>query len=72
MKNCLAVFVSAVMLAVFGDNLVPEGKRDFDVPFKGEGKMGMVYTLKVDMLNVIIHEIFASCLHVFRCAKLLW
>lgn len=44
MKNCLAVFVSAVMLAVFGDNLVPEGKRDFDVPFKGEGKMGMVYT----------------------------
>ena len=44
MKNCLAVFVSAVMLAVFGDNLVPEGKRDFAVPFTGEGKMGMVYT----------------------------
>ena len=44
MKNCLAVFVSAVMLAVFGDNLVPEGKRDFDVPFKGAGQMSIVYT----------------------------
>ena len=27
-----------------GGNLVPEGKRDVVVPFKGEGKMGMVYT----------------------------
>ena len=27
-----------------GENLVPEGRRDAVVPFKGEGKMGMVYT----------------------------
>ena len=25
-------------------NLVPEGKRDFDVPFKGAGQMSLVYT----------------------------
>ena len=30
--------------AAFADNLVPEDKRDFDVPFKGEGKMSLVYT----------------------------
>ena len=34
----------ALGFAVQGGNLVPEGKRDFAVPFKGEGKMGMVYT----------------------------
>ena len=27
-----------------GGNLVPEGTRDVVVPFKGEGKMGVVYT----------------------------
>ena len=31
-------------LAAPADNLVPEGKRDLQVPFQGAGKMGMVYT----------------------------
>ena len=42
-----AVSVLATMLAscaVAADNLVPEGKRDFDVPFKGAGQMSLVYT----------------------------
>ena len=30
--------------AAFADNLVPEDKRDFDVPFKGAGQMSLVYT----------------------------
>ena len=30
--------------AAFADNVVPEGKRDFEVPFKGEGQMSLVYT----------------------------
>lgn len=34
----------ALGFTAFGENLVPEGKRDVVVPFKGEGKMGMVYT----------------------------
>ena len=38
------VWLLALGFAVQGGNLVPEGKRDFEVPFKGEGKMGMVYT----------------------------
>ena len=33
MKKCLAVLVSALTLATLGGNLVPEGMRDFDVPF---------------------------------------
>lgn len=32
-----------VASAAFADNLVPEAKRAFDVPFKGEGKMSLVY-----------------------------
>ena len=39
-----ALAVHAVLAAEFGENLVPEAKRAFEVPFKGEGKMGMVYT----------------------------
>ena len=30
-------------LAAQAENLVPEGKRDFEVPFKGAGQMGLVY-----------------------------
>jgi len=37
----VAVFVGA---AAFCENLVPDGKRDFDVPFKGAGQMSLVYT----------------------------
>lgn len=33
----------ALGFAVQGANLIPEGKRDAVVPFKGEGKMSMVY-----------------------------
>ncbi|MCR5840114.1 MAG: hypothetical protein K6G94_10835, partial [Kiritimatiellae bacterium] len=34
----------ALGFTVQGGNLVPEGKRDFDVPFKGAGQMSIVYT----------------------------
>ena len=45
MKKMITIAVSALMgLCSLAENLVPEGKRDFEVPFKGEGKMGMVYT----------------------------
>lgn len=37
----VAVFVGA---AAFCENLVPDEKRDFEVPFKGAGQMSMVYT----------------------------
>ena len=43
MKKCFAVLASVVLLAAFGENLVREDMRDFEVPFKGEGKMGMQY-----------------------------
>ena len=43
MKKCFAVLASVVLLAAFGENLVKEDMRDFEVPFKGEGKMGMQY-----------------------------
>lgn len=40
-----AVALTAFMAAAaFGENLVPAGKRAFDVPFNGAGKMGLVYT----------------------------
>ena len=44
-KLFAAVVLSALSAfgAEFGENLVPEAKRAFEVPFKGEGKMGMVY-----------------------------
>ena len=44
-KTILAlVGLLALGFAVQGGNLVPEGKRDFDVPFKGAGQMSLVYT----------------------------
>ena len=44
-KTILAlVGLLALGFAVQGGNLVPEGKRDFDVPFKGAGQMSIVYT----------------------------
>ena len=41
MTTALAVILACSAAAA---NLVPEGKRDFDVPFKGAGRMSMVYT----------------------------
>ena len=38
------VWLLALGFAVQGGNLVSEGKRDFDVPFKGAGQMSLVYT----------------------------
>ena len=38
------VWLLAIGFAVQGGNLVPEDKRDFDVPFKGAGQMSLVYT----------------------------
>lgn len=38
------VFAACAVFVVCAENLVPEHKRNFDVPFKGEGKMGLVYT----------------------------
>ena len=46
----LAYIIQCVALAALltvpaaAANLVPEGKRDFDVPFKGAGQMSLVYT----------------------------
>ena len=34
----------AIACAAFAQNLVPESKRNFDVPFKGAGQMSLVYT----------------------------
>ena len=41
MTTALAVMLACSAAAA---NLVPEGKRDFDVPFKGAGQMSLVYT----------------------------
>ena len=38
------LLLAALALPSSADNLVPEGKRDVQVPFQGAGKMGMVYT----------------------------
>ena len=43
-KICVAMAVALLSLSGWSDNLVPEDKRDFAVPFKGEGKMSLVYT----------------------------
>ncbi len=44
MKFALPLLAALIAASGFADNLVPEAKRAFEVPFKGEGKMGMVYT----------------------------
>ena len=47
MRNKTIVALAGLLalgFAVRGGNLVPEGRRDAVVPFKGDGKMGMVYT----------------------------
>lgn len=41
MTMALAVILACSAAAA---NLVPEAKRDFEVPFKGAGQMSMVYT----------------------------
>ena len=38
------LLLAALALPSSAFNLVPEGKRDLQVPFQGAGKMGMVYT----------------------------
>ncbi len=47
MRKAIAMAFAAcaalAALAANAANLVPEHKRNFDVPFKGEGKMGLVY-----------------------------
>lgn len=43
MKKLILAAVAAMSLAGFANNLVPESRRAFDVPFKGEGKMGLQY-----------------------------
>ena len=47
MKLCrrwIAAAVAVLGAAASAHNIVPDGKRDFDVPFKGAGRMSMVYT----------------------------
>ena len=44
MKFALPLLAALIAASGFADNLVPEAKRAFEVPFKGEGKMGLVYT----------------------------
>ena len=42
MKKLIMAMMGALALVAGAEtNLVPEGKRNLDVPFKGEGKMGM-------------------------------
>ena len=36
--------LSVLAGTAFAGNLVPEGKRDLEVPFKGSGQMSLVYT----------------------------
>ena len=40
---CVAL-AALLTVSAAAANLVPEGKRDFDVPFKGAGQMSLVYT----------------------------
>ena len=37
MKKTVAAILAAAAMAAFGDNLVGEEHRAFEVPFKGEG-----------------------------------
>lgn len=43
MKKIALIGTLALALGAMAENLVTADKRAFDVPFKGEGKMGMVY-----------------------------
>ena len=44
-SECLSLLLlAALALPSFADNLVPEDRRDIQVPFQGAGKTGMVYT----------------------------
>ena len=43
-RKLLCAALAAIAYVSFAANLVPEDRRDFEVPFNGEGKMGMVYT----------------------------
>ena len=43
-RRWIAAAVAVLGAAASAQNLVPEGKRDFEVPFKGVGQMSLVYT----------------------------
>ena len=43
-RRWIAAAVAVLGAAASAHNIVPEGKRDFEVPFKGAGRMSMVYT----------------------------
>ena len=43
-RRWIAAAVAVLGAAASAHNIVPDGKRDFDVPFKGAGRMSMVYT----------------------------
>lgn len=43
-KTVAAALAALAAASLSAANLIPEGKRDVVVPFKGEGKMSMVYT----------------------------
>ena len=43
MIKTVAAILAAAAMAAFGDNLVGEEHRAFEVPFKGEGQMGMKF-----------------------------
>ena len=43
MKKTVAAILAAAAMAAFGENLVSEEHRAFEVPFKGEGQMGMKF-----------------------------
>ena len=43
-RRWIAAAVAVLGAAASAHNIVPEGKRDFEVPFKGAGQMSMVYT----------------------------
>ncbi|MGN0855693.1 MAG: glycoside hydrolase family 5 protein [Kiritimatiellia bacterium] len=43
MRTMMTLLAAALAFAACAENLVPADKRAFDVPFKGAGKMGLVY-----------------------------
>ena len=44
LNRWIAAALAVLNAAASAQNIVPEGKRDFEVPFKGAGRMSMVYT----------------------------
>ena len=44
LNRWIAAALAVLNAAASAQNIVPEGKRDFEVPFKGAGQMSLVYT----------------------------